>query len=1189
MIVLNSLRLYHTRLTHHRFLDMAILTHNSNEHQSFSFINNGMDGDADNNGNMLTIDQSENGSLAAGIGINRIPPCNYQYVPSLAGVKLANRVIRPFVWDEPSSQWIPDLTPVLYQAETTVWNTQNAWLEYNGELAHYLTGNHGDVIDVEVVAKFKHPDDNAVFEVARRTVQVTIWDEIYTLRITGNNYEYFDALTGMEPKEVQELDFFKQFIKNNAVRLSLDGTVEYRIDRPSLATSFPLDVNGKHEPLANQLRESSDRQNKLGNVMLEFPRFNYKWQQERCQEGFDYTPQKACSKEYGDGECPDGYTWNSVNERCENEHGCPVGFTWNPATQQCERQHQTTVNHHAYPVKIEAGKHHVAIIMSDGTLWTAGDNSFYQLARSTSKPVMEVDANGDPIVTGTAFNPCPNYDLVQVGSGTGEANYGGGLFIDYTTHRVVDVSCGFEHTVFIVEHRTTKERKVYSCGSNVFGQLGRIDKPSSVREAVAEIPFASITGIKWHDGSNYNNDDNSLMLVNDEPVSNTVFNTNRFKIRHNECVSVECGSYHTHLIYPIGSIEYNVGDDEQIHHQVFENNQWRWATVLLNCGRNRHGELCRNYSSEGANALRAVILGGKYSRNETPEGLCITIQQPARLYPYHISSNVYHSALITTTDINPPQEPESVPLLADWAPGNCYTVGSNHYGQLGRVTENWYDDQLAMISDGIVERTVTGWGSSAFIDSGGNVSTCGANYYGQLGRQGSSGTHMVSNLAANNIQVKAFSMGDFHTLFTDLNDNLYTCGRAEHGVLLVDAQSGNETTSPISTGFKAITIGAGYSFSGFANETPFDNDPPCHEGQISIYEYYCAGNNERGILGRESEEAVLDKVTGIVTTNNAVTPLSIVMHESTCTYTEVDDGTYKGDLWVLPPLLPEGSVQYSFARVQIDHTWDTFHIWKSREVENIYTSLFPSILHTAGIPRSPMAFSHCVIDDVVTASIDESRSLARPSIARQSVTNLGKKFKVMPYEIVTMLRMIAMMINQNDDIQQFFGAGEIPDGTVRSPIFIEDIRLERNPAWDTVDANNNVVEERNFNVYILDRYSPTGGDQRVNTYMNMPNNLRYISEYGSSNVLNLLPGNWTATPTNSGVNMSPIQNTDTKLMSITMKNGFYLSQIIDTKEHHTDLPFYFVAYGKIVGQIMNVHSRYEPEEVVAVITEENAS
>ena len=108
---------------------------------------------------MLVIERAESNSIASGVGISKLSCCDYQYVPSLSDVRFPISIIRPFVWD--GNEWIPDLTPVSYKAETELWDTGNAWLEYKrpDDSAYSvreieLTGTHRDLINLIVVTLF---------------------------------------------------------------------------------------------------------------------------------------------------------------------------------------------------------------------------------------------------------------------------------------------------------------------------------------------------------------------------------------------------------------------------------------------------------------------------------------------------------------------------------------------------------------------------------------------------------------------------------------------------------------------------------------------------------------------------------------------------------------------------------------------------------------------------------------------------------------------------------------------------------------------------------------------------------------------------------------------------------------------------------------------------------------------------
>jgi len=232
--------------------------------------------------------------------------------------------------------------------------------------------------------------------------------------------------------------------------------------------------------------------------------------------------------------------------------------------------------------------------------------------------------------------------------------------------------------VFIVENRATNTREIYSCGANKFGQLGREPYHERVPVGLVEIPG----NITWHDGTVYNNDDNTP----DEQL-----NTGRFTIRVEECSCVECGAYHTHFVYPIGTKQFNSNNRDASCHQirnwrnletvddlvreydnlaneviqlqqagestrelreemarqkeVLDTLNWgyKWPSVILNCGRNIHGELARGEANDVVNPLKVLMLGGTHTHSN--EGVI-----GDRLYPDIISSGVYHTVLTTEND-----------------------------------------------------------------------------------------------------------------------------------------------------------------------------------------------------------------------------------------------------------------------------------------------------------------------------------------------------------------------------------------------------------------------------------------------------------------------------------------------------------------------------------------------------------
>lgn len=780
------------------------------------------------------------------------------------------------------------------------------------------------------------------------TASVLCADEkVYTIEIqtdikTGERtYIYTDALSGMTPEEVGNLPFFIRY--GRVCRLSQDGTVEYYLDRKSLATDIPLKDTGEHAPNANKLKDNG----KYGSIMMEYPLFYYKF--------------------HGSG-------YIQIDQ--------------------------------LYPVKIKSGKNHVALIMNDGSLWTTGDNSYGQLCRNGGRDTLK--RVGD--------------DLIN---------------IDYNEYEVVDVSCGYNHTVFIVENRNDKTRKVYSAGSNSYGQLCRAG--SGVREI-------TIPTVK-QDGT---------------PYDNTGVN----RIQNDNCLSVECGAYHTHFLFAVGEKSDQYTQDGNI----------TYRRVLINSGRNAYGELCRGYT------------GGDAGVVELP-GM-----------PISISSRAYHSIIITA------DETALENKVIDY--GISYSCGTNYYSNLCRTSIDKYDVNVLPITFGTIKNAYTGWGSTALIDSNDNLYTCGDNEFFQLGRQGESGSNSELNITSNSVIVKSLSMGENYIAYIDQNDSLWTSGLADYGVLLVDNKNGYNLKD---TGYKAQIIGTGFYFTGF----------------VSNNIYHCAGNNTYKQLGREQKESSVD-IDGTVHTNNGITTI------------------YK------PESNEKQITRISLSENQVDNTWDTFHSYNGRLVNNLYISLFPAKVHN--IPK-PTAFSHDLWDDITTP-IDERYTQQYPADAIISSKNNGKKYQVLSYEQVTMIRILSLFLFQNENIDYFFGDNEVNDILV-SPIFVDGIKLDKLDEKTVLSLQNiNTQEYENIAEYNEDR-------------------VKYTCEYYNDNTHKLLPRTLIDNQTESSIDFS--DTATTMKMSI---NGHY-----DLSKTDEEIPYYFMTYGGSLGNMIKVDGRYNTEPIIVQISD----
>ncbi|MDO5557379.1 MAG: hypothetical protein Q4G05_03965 [Clostridia bacterium] len=116
--------------------------------------------------------------------------------------------------------------------------------------------------------------------------------------------------------------------------------------------------------------------------------------------------------------------------------------------------------------------------------------------------------------------------------------------------------------------------------------------------------------------------------------------------------------------------------------------------------------------------------------------------------------------------------------------GNLYSCGRNEYGELGDGTETYTRKLPIQIMPGTKFKHVSvGISSTMFIDIEGNLYGCGKNIYGQLGDGTTTRRIELPIQIMPEIKFKDVSVGAFHSMFIDIEGNLYGCGSNDYGQL----------------------------------------------------------------------------------------------------------------------------------------------------------------------------------------------------------------------------------------------------------------------------------------------------------------------------------------------------------------------------------------------------------------------
>ncbi|XP_066933658.1 probable E3 ubiquitin-protein ligase HERC4 [Clytia hemisphaerica] len=297
------------------------------------------------------------------------------------------------------------------------------------------------------------------------------------------------------------------------------------------------------------------------------------------------------------------------------------------------------------------------------------------------------------------------------------------------SQRAWKVACGWAHTIII-----TEDKKAFSCGSNEFGQLGRLGDENTI----AQIPY----------------------------------------LDSEQIVSAACGSSHTLLLSEKGQVfsfgsningQLGVGSENESYVKplLVEKISINHEVTLISCGKDHCLALCSDGQLYGWGNNEFGQLGfGKKSKKETKPQL-ITVLQGCPIV--HIATGGFHSFALTVS-------------------GLVFAWGKNSYGQLGlgNVEDKCYPTKvkLSLPQGQSVRYIACGEEHSVLLSSTGNIFTFGCGSSGQLGHNSFSDEHIPKMVVELGSSITNISCGRKHTLcYSITNGSLYAFGLNVKGQL----------------------------------------------------------------------------------------------------------------------------------------------------------------------------------------------------------------------------------------------------------------------------------------------------------------------------------------------------------------------------------------------------------------------
>lgn len=403
----------------------------------------------------------------------------------------------------------------------------------------------------------------------------------------------------------------------------------------------------------------------------------------------------------------------------------------------------------------------------------------------------------------------------QLGIGTKNAvSYPNSLIM--TTSNIIQISSGANHILLL-----NQVGDVYACGNNSQGQLGIIGNNQVLN--LQKVPVSNIIKIGTGESHSVLLQKNGSMLVcGDNSCGQLgIGNTNivtQYGLCNIELVDIK-DIYTTHntSIFLDSSDKFKIiGNNDYYKFGIQTNEQ------TSNIIERRYMPISSTPQYIGYSNSYDINTKSSFPLIKSPSKLLVTKSKTVlhKSYNYNemFGNAIMSQTILDSTGINvltnvlkaEAGTTHSIFLLNN---NKAYSCGNNFYGQLGTNDAIKYFKPTLVYGNNNSNIIDISCGSyhNLFLKNDGTVFSCGKNDYGQLGVGDNIDkiilTQVVSTTGSGNLSgINSIKCGDNHSVFLNLNGNVYSCGLNSSGQLGINNTTNQNKPTQVILSASSITI-----------------------------------------------------------------------------------------------------------------------------------------------------------------------------------------------------------------------------------------------------------------------------------------------------------------------------------------------------------------------------------------------